>query len=528
TFYFTDIYAVKDVAVAAKTDVETAKVTGDSVNLSEFFTSENELVYSLNYRGETIAIDGNEYEFPSNGTFEVTATPKNFNLRGEASVKFNVTDGFALAGNAVIKERTGESVSVSIGELNATFKEKDGVTPTVEGYKAYYGGEEVAVADGAFAATKDGAYAVEAAGRYEMNGKSYVSYQTLPVDVWSAENKYRVLNENEILYMSAYDTWDKHPTGTYGELTVDGKTITGVKSVSGGQSNTVYGQPFYSKNYYEYLVAQGANAKLMMNLYIADATSNNEKVRGLLWEYLKTTNLDTNEWHKVSIDLQKFVDEYDTVADTYARYVEIIAAGGRPRPGTDTGQDATGALFYLYGGHHARTVYFDLSVVYESETATVALKQDKTIELDKDNNLNELMDVTLDGETGVITYAEVYFNEAWVALENVTFDPVWAAEYQFRFEVETVDGSKYKALETSFAVGGEAFTATKDETLYTVKAGETFDVAKLLTGDYTFELETFASRGGNLTEVEIAEGTKISANALELGSYQIDVYAIKG
>ena len=137
------------------------------------------------------------------------------------------------------------------------------------------------------------------------------------------------------------------------------------------------------------------------------------------------------------------------------------------------------------------------------------------------------MDVTLDGAAGKITHAEVYFNDSWVALENAVFDPVWAAEYEFRFDVETTDGAKYKTLTASFAVGDEAFVATNDETLYTVKAGETFDVAELLSGDYTFELETFASRGGKLTAVEIAEGTKISANALELGAYHIDVYAIK-
>lgn len=527
TFYIADINAVKPVEVALTGDKYFDKSVGDVVDLSTLFSADCDLDYVVEYRGQKTQVTS-EYTFLANGQYKVIAVPKTDNFDGSASVEFTVSDAHSVTATPIIKERTGESVSVSLTELNPEFKEVNGVKPEIVEYKAYYGAEEVALVENAFTATKDGAYSIEVKGTYTEGGVVYTTYQTVSVDVWSSETKYDVLNPNKMLYMSAYNTWDSMPTGTYGEFTVAGKTGEFYQSVSRGESNTVYGAPIYSKHYYESLLTQGENAKVVLDVYIESAVNTSEKMRGVFFAYDKTTNLENNVWHRATIDLQTFIDEYDTIANTYEAYSRIIKQGGRPCPGTNSGQDATGAISYIYGTGR-RTVYLDVSVSYEATEAIATIKADKKFVLDTDNDLTELLDVTLDGEVGEIVGAEVYFNKEWIALKNETFNPAWAGEYKFRLDLKTADGSTYKRIETTFMVGDEAFVATVDEKAYGIKTGEDFEVADLLTGDYTFEFEFFKSRGGVLTETTATvEGTVIKGSSLEVGAYVVNVYAIKG
>ncbi len=527
-FYFSDIYAVKPVSISlAETLPETTKAVEDTIDTATYFNADFDLSYVVNYRGKKAEAVNGGYQFTANGDYTLTAVPKEYHLRGEASVALTVTDGHSLVATPVIKERTGETVSVDISGLNATFNETDGVTPTVEEYKVYFKGEELALENGVFTASADGAYSVEVKGVYEKDGNARQTYKTFPVDVWSTATKYDVIDVENMYAIRVWDgAYGKVAAPEYNEFTVGGRTGKYVKVVStaGNQTAALYAKPVYSKAYYQALAQESDGLKARVSLYYEpSATGNVTNFKSVFTSTTTATRWDEsydNNWLSFEMSMDSFISQYDEIVGKYDQYINATSGGGT--------EGGAGAWLYVYGGGVKRTLYLSVVLGEEATEATVVLKADKAFALDTKNDLNEILDVTLDGESGAIVTAQVYFNEEWIELSDKMFNPAWAAEYNFRFGVETANGLKYKELEKSFAIGGEAFEATVDTDVYTLKGDEQFDVKSILDGDYTFELETFKTRGGTLTQVEVADGTVMKGNALEVGAYLINVYATKG
>ena len=525
TFYFTDIFAVKPVTITALTQTEQTAKTGDSVDLSTSFSADFDLTYALSYRGE-LRETTSQHTFTANGAYEVVATPASFNLRGSASVPFEVTDEFSLQGDPVIKERTGDSVSVALNDLNAQFGEVNGVTPEISDTKVYFKGEEIAVKDGEFSATKDGSYTVEVRGMYEMNGVSCVSYHTVPVDVFSAATKYAVIDTEYMRNIRAWD-WDNTSTAAVcEEATVGGRTGEYIKLTAKGQSLTFYAKPMYSKAYYEALSVQNPNMGVRMYVYL-DVAPNPEFDSNVRSVFTSTTDHTTwkeerqKNWQLLEMSLSSFAAQYDTIVERYEG-LEGVSYG------YDTNGGA-GSWMHILGSQVARTVYLDVQLGEEATAASVAIKDGANLALDVANDLDEKLDVALGEAAGEIVKAEIYFNGAWTVLDDKKFNPTWASEYDFRFLVQTTDGTKYKQVETKLTTGdGTLFTATVDTDVHTLAKDGTFDVSTLLSNEYTYELEAFASRGGDLTAIELDGGLTIKGEDLEAGSYLINVYATKG
>ena len=523
TFYFTDIFAVKPVSITALTETEKTAKTGETVDLSTSFSADFDLNFALSYRGE-LRETTSQHMFTANGAYKVVATPASFNLRGSASVPFEVTDEFSLQGDPVIKERTGDSVSVALNDLNAQFGEVNGVTPEISDTKVYFKGEEIAVENGVFTAKKDGAYTVEARGMYELNGVPCVSYHTVPVDVFSAATKYAVIDTEYMRNIRAHD-WDNTSTAAVcEEATVGGRTGEYIKLTAKGQSLTFYAKPMYSKAYYEALSVQNPNMGVRMYVYLDVAPNLTSNVKSVFTSTTEKTTWKEDRqknWQLLEMSLSKFAAQYDTIVERYEGLEGLTW-------GYDTNGGA-GSWMHILGSQVARTVYLDVQLGEEATAASVAKKEGANLALDVANDLDEKLNVSIDDAAGEIVKAEIYFNGAWTVLGDKTFDPTWASEYDFRFLVQTADGTKYKQVETKLTTGdGTLFTATVDTDAHTLQKNGTFDVSTLLTDDYTYEMEVFASRGGNLTAIELADGLTIKGEDLEEGSYLINVYATKG
>ncbi|MBE5751231.1 MAG: hypothetical protein E7357_02340 [Clostridiales bacterium] len=525
--YFTDIMAIKPVTITAA-EVETNKTVGDTVVLNDLFSVEDcELAYSVTYRGETVALDSDSYTFTGNGEYVITAYPTTGNYDGSATLTFNVSDNFVLSGSPVIKERADESVSVALSEFGAVaFSEVDGVTPTLsETQTVSYNGEAVALENGAFTATKDGAYDVEYKGTYDVDGVEYATYKTLTVDVWSAATKYNVIDVNNIKNISAYD-WDtSSKKASYGEYTVGGRTGEFIKTTAGSQSLTFYAKPMYSKAYYQAMLAENPTMNVRMDYYFEVAAGKTNNVKSVFTSTTekKTWSADYEyNWRSMSMTLESFIAQYDTIAERYETLKNAAY-----NPAGDKG--GVGCWMHMVGSHVNRTLYMDLTLSFETTDATVALKDGAAVAMNTDNNLKELLDVKLDGETGEILTAEIYFNGAWTLLNDATFNPVWNSEYEFRFNVQTLDGLKATMVTTTLTAGDGSFETVEDVDLHVVALGGSFDAATLLDGDYTYELNVFAKRGESKTAVsEVVNGTVISGVNLTVGSYVVDVYATRG
>lgn len=523
TFYFTDIYAVKDVKVGLAEGVTTAKSVKDTVNLGEGFDSTFDLTYAMEYRGDAISVTGNEYTFTSNGTFNVSAIPTDFSLRGCSTVSYQVTDGQELSSTYVAKELVGTSVEMNVSELNAAFATVNGVTPTLESYTVYNkNGEVVPMTDGAVALGSVGTYTVEIKGTYAEDGVDYTTYHTLPFDVWSAETKYSVIDVEEMRCIRAWDWDNSQTTATYVEETVGGKTGNFIKTTAKGQSLTFYAKTLYSKSYYEAMLAQYADMKVRINVYFTPAATEKTTNFRSFYKPSKVEWFDkyNDQWQLYEVSLADFIELYDEINGKYEQYKS--ASWGADTDGYQ------GTWLQLIGSHVGRTAYMSVKLGTEATEATVALKDGASFAVNAENDLNSLLDVTLNGATGRITGAEVYFNNEWVALENCKFNPSWEVSYQFRLNVQSIDGLAYKTVEKTFVVGDGSFEATTDDEFYSAKVGDRFDVSSILTDDYQYSVKLLRSINGTETEVgEYPDGI-IVTEGLSAGSYTVNVYANDG
>lgn len=527
TFYIADIYANKPATITAVENVETSKKVGNTVDLSTYVEADCELSYAVTYRGETQPIEGSSYTFLSNGEYEIIVAPKTYNLSGSLKILFTVTDDNVLTGTPLIKERTAETLSVDVTELNLAFEEVSGVKPAIVETKIYRNENEVALTDNVFVADTDGLYTVEVKGEYTIGETDYVTYGTYSIDVYSQATKYSVIDTGNVLYTSVYASWDAQASGETGEFTVDGKTAI-VKAQGNNQSVSVYAKPFFSKYYYEQLLLEESNSQVVMDLYV-EINSTSEDVKryyGLFGSYTANTTIPVNIWQQLSIGLQDFIDDYDTLVNTYVNYKSLIEEGFRPEQGNS---NLSGAWYATYGPKTQRTIYMNFYIVSEAEVGEASLATGKQLLLDTDNDLNEILTVTLDGNAATIQSVEVFFNETWYVLEDNIFNPAWDGEYTFRINAVGNGIKVFKVFETTIATSGEAFETTIDESLHRIYGENNFEIGELLSQNYDYEIEVYRVVGNLLYSVDgVLDGTTLLGANLEVGAYKIDVYAVKG
>lgn len=526
TFYITDVYATKTMTITSSSTVETQRFVDEEIEFAPLFTADCELEYSITYRGTKLGMQDLTYAFRANGDYTVTAVPKARNLRGSSSITFEVADAHTMHSTPLIKERTATQTSISLTDLQMQFAATNGIQPEITDCKVYYNGKEIKNTNDTFIADADGCYTVESKGEYTLDGVPHVSYKTTTVDVWSAETKYAFIDSKNLLYSSIYTDWDPDPTGSYKEYTIDGRTGQMIRSYSKGQSNSVYGKPLYSKNYYQKMLEEKPNAQLVLDIYIEATGGTSEYVRGLFTAYKTSSTVKNNGWRRYAITLQKMIEEYDTLTDKYESYKEIKDKGSRPNQSSN----GTGALMLLFGDKsYAREVYMQVYMAQEAETASAMLKTGNKFDLESGNDLIKMLDVRLDGTAAEILSIDVKFNDAWVHLTDGVFTPNWADEYDFRINARTADAYLYKNFETTLLVGESDFTYIEDEETYTLIGDDDFDFANLTNAQYTFDFEIFTD-GGYKTTVNGAEidGTLIKGASLANGSYLVNVYAVKG
>ena len=526
TFYFSDIYAIKPVTVSASDNVETNAAVGDSVDFASMFSSEYDLGYSVTYRGKTVALDSSDYTFTGNGEYVVSAYPKGENYEGLAQITFNVSDKFTVESNYVMKERTGASVAVAMSELGSLqFSTVNGITPvTSENISVYYNDELVSIENGSFVATKDGQYRVEVKGEYDLNGVACVSYQDLSVDVYSQATKYDVIDMSKVATLRAWD-WDGRTTSSeYGEYTVGGITGTCVKvTASNSQSLTTYAKPLFSKAYYEALYKENADTLVRINIYFESNIEGKDSNFRALYQSSKLTwgHRYNNTWQTYQIPLGDYIELYDDVANNYELYKTASYSEGT--------NGYKGAWLYLVGSQMTRTVYFDVTLGVDAETASVSMKSGEKLQANKDNKLLDMLNVQVDGEAGQIVRSEVFFNNEWTMLEGSVFKPTWPTSYQFRFYVQSMDGFKSKLVEATFTVGNGSFKATVDTDLHMAKAGTSFDFGELISDEYQYDVEVVRKVGGVETLVAtLYNQTTIDTTGFEAASYTVKIYALNG
>ena len=165
TIYIDDIYAVKKgEVIQLNGDVEASVELGGSVDLTELVSSEDakQLAYTVEYKGESILVEDGVYEFLSSGDYKIKVeySSKTPNRYGSTTFDFTVISPYTANYTALIKEKTGDSVDVSLSELGFILKDDDGaIVETISlAYTAKKNGVEAIVTGETLKAESVGCY----------------------------------------------------------------------------------------------------------------------------------------------------------------------------------------------------------------------------------------------------------------------------------------------------------------------------------------------------------------------------------
>ena len=501
TLYFSDMYVTKPVTVSVTEGAATTFAVGDTIAASAMntlFTSESELRYYVNFRGERKEIT-EDYTFKANGEYVFEAIPARKDERGGASVTVTVTDEFAVNASYVAEERTADVVEVNLSELNAAFGAVNGVTPTVNGYKVYdrYG-VEFEVANGIFVATKDGAYTVEVEGKYEVSGVEFKTYDTAYVDVWSQATKYKAAAVEDMFSANAweYQSTQKQSFGV-GEYTVGGETGKTFRFKKSGDNITLTLKPFYTKQYYVNLLNDETTDYVFgLNVYFDGANYPNaptmSTARSIFADYGKCV-FAKNIWLMQVADLSKFVEKYDDLVAGYELQSYNIA--NKIKQGYAVNGDWKNYVFYAEMSSRADYVYIKDMEVYPIETSNAAVRLERPSDQVPLTSLSAAFD-------GMNFTPEKILKAAKDGLDVATTDETFTVGLNDGEYEVLVQGLK-NGVSTVVKLTAEIWIETLTETLLVERTGETVTLSQL----------TAAFEGSGFTPNKILQATRNGVSA---------------
>lgn len=335
--YYTDMYVTKPVEVTVAENVKTEYTIGETLtmdDLKKIFVSEEEMRYYVNYHGERTEIK-DDYVFAGNGEYTIEVLPARKDYRASAKIEVNVASEFAVQGDYLNVERKSDTVTVDISSLNASFVEKDGVTPVVTANKRVYDrhGKEYPVVDDKFVADADGLYRVEIEGAYTRSGVKCKAYDFIEMDVWSEANKYAVVGLDEYFSIAGYNYQSAiKDTLAIDEYTIGGRTQEMLKiSAAGRECSVVVMKPTYSKDYYKTLLENNLDYAMYVTCdWYFDASEQTKPVEpyyDMFTDYVKQGAQEKDTWHTGKLPLSSFISLYDDIVALYDRTLEEYAAG---------------------------------------------------------------------------------------------------------------------------------------------------------------------------------------------------------
>ena len=474
--YLADIYAVKDVAVETVDTANKQPSVDDTVQFADYFGGDYDLQYTLSYNGETIATNGESHTFTRNGEYTLTAqtTKAQQYANGSASVTLSVQDVNTLSFDPLIKEKTENSLAVNFSELNATLTKNDvAVAGATASYSVSFLNQPVDSTANGFTATVDGCYEVEIDFTYEKNGTEYHSIHTATVDVWSTANKYAIVPVGEeyintsMVAATGYlnRSWSPMPTTEIVSV-VDGVNGKFYKTVSSAQYHDIYFRPIYSKHYYEQLLANDSSLMVSLRHFSDDISDEYNVVGSSKRDYtalgVTQNGKEMGGWTDVTVSLSDFLNVQKTY--TYEYFTngvlwinEMLASGKQNESNKTQGR----AIRFGSTSSFYTEVSFDGVWLMSQSSATPVVTTNGNVVVGQENNLLDLLSVTLDGNTANISSIAVNFNGEKVNLIGGIFKPSFAGSYKLdiRATYANANGAKvYKDFTYTITTTGTPLT----------------------------------------------------------------------
>ena len=529
TFYISDIYAVKPVEVTANETFPTEYVTGDTITLSDLCEADIDLDYTVTFRGRTTRVaDGGDYTFTANGIYEVEAAPSRPDYAASVKKTLYVTDEFTVTGQNVAKRHeTDAPVTVSFSEFGAAFPAVGGIAPEIKEYSVSRYGTAVPDDGNGFTVSADGGYDVDVRAEYVKDGRTYDTYGRLYADVYTDETAYDVISvSKDSMFVSTNyinSTWDTMPTFSVGTRTVGGVTERMFDIDKSSESLVALIRPLYSKAYYERLLADDPDLKVRFKYYVDPVNPGGENVLTFFRFGYDWATAAEYTWQRYTFDLSAFVDMYDGFLEGYDEVRDLVN-GYESLTWASPSDWADNHKLWVYANVGKIRLYLTKMTVYgEADDCTAAVKPGQTVALCTDNDLAEILDVRISDQPAGLVSSEVWHLGAWHTLADNVFRPSFAGTYRMR--LTAARGAQLGVFETTVTVEGDVIETTRDDGLYVLNDGGSFDLAETIAAPagYTLTYEVRLALGNERTVTDIRpDGGVLHASDLPAyGCYEI-------
>ncbi len=368
--YIDDIYAVKTVSdIAIDGTVNPELKTGDTCDLKDFIRSDSKdrLLYTVTYRDEMQVAEGGNYTFTADGEYEITvgygtAQPNRY---GSVSFTLNVGSPYTASIGSLIKEKSGESVQVNLGDLNALLKDGNGnrIPDVTCRYSVVKNGKQITVNDGKVSLSEAGRYEVEVEIGYRIQNTDCKTYVRTELDIWDEESKYTVFSFDgnteyfaDSYYMNAI--WESAPETSVVEK-ADGVRGTFLKmEITNQQQPVLAVKPMYSLNYYRWLFRNepsfGVTGDPFVTFdYMVEDLATTERRTLIVYPSKSRQSVACGTWNTVSFSLEEFLDGYYAQLDGGYEYLNGLRGGAYASIDPMQGY----ALFYMYNQQIPSNVY---------------------------------------------------------------------------------------------------------------------------------------------------------------------------
>ncbi|MBO5479580.1 MAG: hypothetical protein J6A63_00115 [Clostridia bacterium] len=381
TIYIDDIYAIKKgETIQLNADAETSVGLGESVDLTELVSSEDAkaLTYIVEYRDESVLVEDGVYQFLSSGDYKIKVGygAKTPNRYGSTTFDFTVISPYTANYTALIKEKSGASVDVSLSELNFALKNREGATvETISlAYTAKKNGVPATVMGKTLTAKTAGCYDITVEATFLLDGKTCTTFIDVPLDVWDAEHKYDIFafDETSDYFADSYymnKSWEKVPTTSLLNE-YEGQTGKILKVAMPSQQRGFFtAKPTYSKNYYEQLLQNDESVLNFGTLFVTFSYRLEDKAGTSTrnaWVFNATTRskVTCGQWYTVKLTLEDFINNYYDAMESGFAYLKSLRGGASVTISENKGY----AFFALANNDQLNTdCYFTESDVFVQE-----------------------------------------------------------------------------------------------------------------------------------------------------------------
>ena len=344
TIYIDDIYAVKKgEPVQFNPDADAFVGLGGTVDLTGLVASDDadQLTYTVEYRDESVWVEDGVYQFLSAGDYKIKVAygAKTPNRYGFTTFDFTVTSPYTANYTALIKEKSGDSVDVSLSELGFTLKDaEDATVETISlAYTAKKNGVDAIVTGETLTAETAGCYDITVEATFLLDGNICTTFIEVPLDVWDEEHKYDIFSFDETsdYFADSYymnKTWEKVPTTSLLDE-YEGQSGNVLKVAMPSQQRGFFtANPTYSKNYYEQMLENDESVLNFGTLFVTfsywiEDNAGTSTRNAWVFNSTTTSKVTCGQWYTVKLTLEDFINNYYDAMESGFDYLKSLRGG---------------------------------------------------------------------------------------------------------------------------------------------------------------------------------------------------------